>query len=295
MNFLNRKQRFNLLNFIALLSIVRWYNILTIIIAQYFLAFFLFGASKSYLEILANGYLHLGIFSLGLITAGGFIINNFYDAEKDMVNRPKQTLFERLVRKNFVLNAYLIFNIVGFTITYLISKQFFAFSLLMAFFLWFYSHKLKKKVVLGTISAAFLGVFPLLAMPIFYREYEFVFYVYFGFFFMFNLIRQIVKDMLELKGDVIYGYNTIPVYMGLKHTKTLLFWLMIFASVPLFSILGIKGISVLSVYFFVAALIMIYSAIRIKSGKSKSVVVEVNNIYKVLLVTTVLSIFLLKM
>jgi 4-hydroxybenzoate polyprenyltransferase len=75
---------------------------------------------------------------------GGFLINAFYDFEKDMINQPSKTYFGRLVSKKTCLNIYVLLNIIGLLTGLLISKEIFIFNLLLTFSLWIYSPKIKR-------------------------------------------------------------------------------------------------------------------------------------------------------
>ena len=86
--------------------------------------------------------------SIDLIVVGGYLINAFYDFEKDMINQPERTYFDRLVSKRSCLNIYMLCNFFGLLLAYLISNKIF-FSAILIAVLWIYSHKLRKKVLLG--------------------------------------------------------------------------------------------------------------------------------------------------
>ena len=78
-----RHKQIILIKVFALLSIIRWLNILLTIFAQYLAAVFILNPNKTYFEVLSNPKLHLMTLASAFIIAGGYIINNFYDLEKD--------------------------------------------------------------------------------------------------------------------------------------------------------------------------------------------------------------------
>ena len=139
-----RQKRLVIIKVFALLSIVRWLNILLTIFAQYLAAVFILNPSKNYIEVLSNPKLHLMTFASAFIIAGGYIINSFYDLEKDLVNRPEKTLFGRIVSRQFCLNCYFLFNTIGLAIASLASWRMFLFYFLFSVGLWAYSHKFQK-------------------------------------------------------------------------------------------------------------------------------------------------------
>ena len=109
-SILSRSQRFVLLKFFALLSLVRWYNILLVAISQYLTALFILNSNESKLEVLLDYKLLLLSSASAFLIAGGYIINSFYDLEKDLVNNPKKIIFEKYISKWFSLNCYFLFQ-----------------------------------------------------------------------------------------------------------------------------------------------------------------------------------------
>jgi len=83
---LPRRVRYILFKIWALLSMVRWINVLVIAIALYLSAMYLLNDGISKWEILKNPRLHLEVIALSLFIMSGYIINAFYDLEKDLIN-----------------------------------------------------------------------------------------------------------------------------------------------------------------------------------------------------------------
>ena len=109
-----KRNSFNL-KFIALLSTVRWKNILVTVLAQYLSFLFAFNTKDALWDSLIEINVHLIIAATAFILAGGYIINNFYDLEKDpkemnnAFNDPQykeiiETLKEQLNDKRVALN-----------------------------------------------------------------------------------------------------------------------------------------------------------------------------------------------
>ena len=105
-----RQKRLVIIKVFALLSIVRWLNILLTIFAQYLAAVFILNPSKNYIEVLSNPKLHLMTFASAFIIAGGYIINSFYDSKKDLINRPNKSILDRLVSQQTKLRVYFALN-----------------------------------------------------------------------------------------------------------------------------------------------------------------------------------------
>ena len=188
-------------------------------VAQYLSALYLLNDGTNKLALLLDPLLHVSIFSTAFIIASGFIINSFYDLERDTVNRPDKVIFSRLVSQTTCLNVYFLFNTIGVVMSFYVSKRVMLFNFLFSIALWFFSHKLKKQALLGELSAAVLTLAPFFVVAIFYRVFTFDIFLYLSFIGLIVLIREILKDVLSEKGDLIFGYQTLPIKVGMKGTK----------------------------------------------------------------------------
>ena len=92
-----------IIKLLGLLSIVRWYNITLVIISLYFVQLFMFNTSKRFFITLQSLDTHLYVAAIVLSIMAGYLINAFYDFEKDMINQPQKTYFNRVVSKKAVL------------------------------------------------------------------------------------------------------------------------------------------------------------------------------------------------
>ncbi len=287
---LNRKQRLLLYKFFALLSIVRWYNILLLVIAQYLAIFFVFAKEQSFLYTLTDIEIHLIVLASSFVIAAGYIINSFYDLEKDLINRPRDTLFDRLVSKQTCLNFYFIFNLIGLGLAFIASYRVLIFFGAFAFLLWFYSHKLKKITFVGNLTSALLSVVPFFAVLLYYHTFTINVFVYGGFITILILIRDMIKDLVAIKGDVIYGYQTVPVELGTPKAKGLIYLLMLSAFLPPVAIyfsLHNKYIWTTMGLVLVGVLI---SAILLYKAETPKQYQNINNLYKLLILLGVFSV-----
>jgi 4-hydroxybenzoate polyprenyltransferase len=94
---LTRKSKVTLKKMASLFSVIRGYNIWVIVLAQYLSAIFILAPEKRALDIILDWQLFLIVIASTLTIASGYIINNFYDAKKDLINRPKKAMIDRLV------------------------------------------------------------------------------------------------------------------------------------------------------------------------------------------------------
>lgn len=211
---MRRSTRLIILKTIALFSVIRWWNILLLVTAQYLTSIFVINDPSSWKTTLSDVFLHLLIIATALVVAAGFIINNFYDKEKDLVNRPKQTAFELIVSQPTALNFYLFFNLTALVIASGISFRAVLFFAAYALALWLYSHKVKKLPIIANLIKALLTFVPFFTVFIYYKVPHWGLVLFAFFLFTLELGRGLAKDVIFLRGDVVYGYPTVPARTG---------------------------------------------------------------------------------
>ncbi len=208
---------------LLLLGLVKWYNVALIVISQYMVAKWVFNPEEQILSFLSNFRLHLLVLSTSLVFAGGFIINAFYDVEKDLINKRSKVIFDRLVGRNLALNIYVILNVIAALLAFLASFKIFIYILIFIFLLWFYSHKLQKISLIREVTASLLLVSTLLSINLHYGHFHIPFLFYVGILTLIFFNREVIKDLEGNKGNIIYGYQTVVNSVGLKFTRIWLF------------------------------------------------------------------------
>ena len=294
MSAVRRQQRYILIKIFALLSIVRWLNILLTIFAQYLAAVFVLNPDKSYGEILSNPKLHVLTLASALIIASGYIINSFYDLEKDLVNRPDRTLFGRVVSRNFCLNCYFLFNTLGLLIALIASWRIFLFYFLFASALWAYSHKFQKIPVVREISASLLSVTSFFSIGIFYRYITWPLFVYGCFAMLIIFSREILKSIETDKGNTIFGYGTIVTWLGRKKSAFMMMLVNTVAVLPviwLYDHIRLKHLS--SFLFLVTLVLTAWIWIKIYRKNDPVSVSRIHVMYKIVLVAIIILVVLI--
>lgn len=200
---------------------VRWQNVLGLALSQYVAAIFLFNEAVYWRHTLSEGKLHGLVFAVAFLVAGGYLINNFYDREKDSINRPIRTAIESNIRKSTVLYGYLVFTLIGSLLALMVSGRAFLYYSGYAFLLWAYSHKFKRITLLGNLVATLLIVVPFFGLLLYYQVHQSLI-IYYGFFYSWLFfMRESAKDIRYYKGDLMVEYQTVPVVFGLR--RALLF------------------------------------------------------------------------
>lgn len=287
---LSNKQRLILLKLLALLSLVRWYNILLITFGLYLSAIFLINPRAEWLATTLTYKLHLTIASLAFFIMAGYIINSFYDFEKDIINRPKTTIFGRIISKKTCLNAYVIFIVIGFTLSFFVGWKVLIFNTIFSFSLWFYSHKLRKKAFTGELGASLLTVAPFVSLTIFYLETNLTIILYIGYIFAITLTREVIKKMVYLKGDLIVGEKSLPIIWGIKRTKYIILILMLFSLIPIGILFPQIADRFIIYYFILSSILVAASILMLSNSKTPSHFNRINSVYKSIILLGILSI-----
>ena len=175
---LSRKQKHILLKFFSMFSVVRGYNILIVVIAQYLTAIFILGHDLPVKEVVLDLNLLMLVLASAATIAGGYIINNFYDSEKDLINRPIKSKLDKLISQNTKLSFYFVLNFLAAVMASYVSFKGVIFFSIYIFGIWFYSHKLKKMPFIGNLTSAILTITPFFAIFMYYKNFEHVVFVH---------------------------------------------------------------------------------------------------------------------
>ena len=247
------------------------------------------GTSK--IDIIKDIYLNMNILGVACLVMAGYIINGFYDFEKDMINHPEQTIFGRIVSKSFCFNSYVFLLFVGLGLSSFSGWKVFVFNAVFSFGLWFYSHKLRKKPLTGELGATLLTVSPFASISIYYMTTNLTIGLFVGYIAALTLTREVVKRMVSLKGDLIVGEKSIPIIFGIRKCKYIILAFMI-ASMVMIIVLFPKILAQDISYYFGASFATIFtSTFILRASKTPTQFDRINNIYKALIVLAIGSIF----
>jgi len=293
---LTRKQKLFLLKFFSLFSVVRGYNILIIVLAQYLTSIYILAPNLPVREVLFDVNLLMLVLASSSAIASGYIINSFYDSEKDFINRPRKTMLDRLVSQRTKLSTYFVLNFLSVVFASYVSFKSVLFFSTYIFFLWFYSHKLKRYPFVGNITAAILAVIPFFAIFVHYGNFDIVIFVHATFLFLLIAMRELVKDLENLKGDLTHGYNTIPVVYGEQTSKWMLTALSALTLVPIVLLITKfkQDIGYMDYYFYASFLGLIVFLGVLWYSRVKVHYVILHNILKLAIVLGVFSIVLIQ-
>lgn len=233
----------------SIFSLVRFPNLLIIAFTQYAMRYLLMEPllpSDSFELQFGDFQFALLVFSTMLIAAAGYIINDYFDARADLINKPARVVVGVTISRKVAMNLHMLLNILGVGIGIYLAFYVGLPSLSLVFvlstgLLWFYSTNYKKQFLVGNLIVAFLtGLVPLMVVlfeiPLLNKQYGevmirhdadfsylFAWVSAFSFFaFITTLIREIIKDAEDLEGDHAYGMKTVPIVLGTFWTRIVL-------------------------------------------------------------------------
>ena len=226
----------------SFLRLTRAWNLAILALAQYFTAYFLIGS-----HTLTDWRLLLLVVSTTFIAAAGYVINDYYDMKIDIINRPGRVVVGKIIHRRFAIILHAVLSIAGIALGFLLSWWIVAINIFSVGLLWFYSNLLKRLPFVGNLAVSFLTGISIAVINVLYGTSNLLVIIYAIFAFFMTLIREIIKDMEDLKGDNTYGCKTLPIVWGIRKTKTFLY-----------ALTGVFALSVLFINYAYVQLRMIY-------------------------------------
>lgn len=226
----------------AMLRLTRAGNLIMIAFAQYFTAACLIG-----LYTIKDLRLLLVVMSTVMIAAAGYIINDYYDVKIDYINKPERVVIGKGITRRYAILFHVLLSAAGILLGTVVSLKIGAVNVLSVFLLWLYSNSLKRIAFVGNFTVALLTGLSILLVDFLYQAVNPLIFIYAIFAFFMTLIREIIKDMEDLKGDNTFGCKTLPIVLGMRKTKYIIYL-----------ILGIFSSAVIILNYFYSALPFAY-------------------------------------
>jgi 4-hydroxybenzoate polyprenyltransferase len=304
----------------AFIKLIRWPNLVFIILTQIAFYFFVltttFNTSENNIH-LSVALLCLLIISSVLIAAAGYIINDYFDINIDLINKPSKQIIGNTISKQQAIFWHFVFSLIGIFLSFYISVKmqqqwwwlgwcnFFVVSLLVI-----YSSTFKKKLLIGNVLISLLTawVIIVLVMSEFqlantvnkgaYSKFFRIGLLYASFAFIVTLIREVVKDMEDVIGDMQNGAKTMPIVWGFPVSKVFVaIWT--FILIALILILQLYVLQYQWYFAIIYALLfivvpLVFSLKVLIAASSTLHYHMLSTIYKVIMLTGILSMIFFK-
>lgn len=232
------------------LKLIRFQNLLMIALMQCIIRYGFLKLQKVELA-LADWQFALLVLSTIFIAAGGYIINDIMDQETDSINRPNQVIVGRSISESMAYNLYFGFTIAGALIGFYLSNliyrdNFFGIFIITSLLLYIYATSFKQIAVIGNIlvslalalSVIIVGLFDIIPATDQVNRFQMMLWLellfdYAVFAFLLNFIREIIKDLEDIKGDYNQGMRTLPIVIGVSRTAKVVAVITVIATVIL--------------------------------------------------------------
>jgi len=282
----------NLLSLRSLINAIklsRYNNLFIIFLTQYFCAIFLIGPSDRWIQIVSNPNLFGIVLSTILIAAAGYYINDYYDIKTDLVNKPEKVIVGTSLKRRPVMAAHVAMNFTGIAIGAWISPLIGLINATAAFLLWLYSNQLKRMPLIGNLVVGVLTSASLLVLAVYFKSNYFLVFIYAYFAGFFTLIREIIKDVEDMEGDSAFGSESLPIAIGIRRTKNMLYLLLFLFSFSILYFLGQIRIENLWVYFSILTVPFTYFIYLLIHADTKAQFSRLSRFCKWLMVSGVIS------
>ena len=207
----------------SLVKISRPVNLIILAFAQMMTAVFLV-ETNAYGQAIWQGYnLYLLMLATSMIAAAGYMINDYYDVKIDYINKPDEVIIGRTMKRRVALFYHSILNFSAIGIGWLLAPRMALAIFIAAFLLWLYSNQLKRLPFIGNFTVALLTAASIWLIGFYYQKSELLVLTYALFAFFLNLIREIIKDIEDRDGDRKHGCKTLPIILGFRNTKKVIF------------------------------------------------------------------------
>ena len=220
------------------LKLIRGVNLVLVGFTQYLTAIFLISEQQSWESIFLNKGFFLLVSATVMITSAGYLINDYYDVKIDFINKPERVLVGKKLKRRWVIAGHTFLNLSAIAIGFYLSLKIGLIFLASAFLLWLYSNQLKRLPFVGNLAIALLTGMTLLLVAEYFNERTYVIACYAIFAAFITLIREILKDMEDMKGDERFGCKTLPIVFGIATTKKILYLISVTFAITVFVLMS---------------------------------------------------------
>ncbi|GGD07423.1 geranylgeranylglycerol-phosphate geranylgeranyltransferase [Hyunsoonleella pacifica] len=293
----------------SFLNLIRWKNLAMIVLVQLLIKYALLEPFGIALALDGLGIILL-ILATVSIAAAGNIINDIYDKNTDVINKPNKIIIGKSISEKTAYNSFIICNIIGVGIGFYLSHRigkssFFTIFVLISALLYIYSFYLKGIILIGNILISLLVAASILIVGLFEltptltalnRNIQLTFFNiildYAIFAFMISLLREMVKDIEDIDGDYQSKIYTLPIAIGRERTRNIV---AVSNSIPtvilIFYVVSEFYKQPLLLMYFLGFVIgpLLYVSIKLFSAKTKQHFHHISTLYKWIMLFGMLS------
>ncbi|NSL88133.1 geranylgeranylglycerol-phosphate geranylgeranyltransferase [Chitinophaga solisilvae] len=254
-----------------------------------------------------------------LVAAAGYIINDYFDINIDIINKPDKMVLDKVISRRWAMAWHTIFNMAGVSLGFIVAWKtgqiYLGFTqVICSLLLWFYSTSYKRQVLIGNVIISLLTALSVVVVGFYekqiYESFEAIMSpvgrkliqiigVYALFAFVISMVREIVKDLEDMIGDSKDGCRTIPIIWGVLPAKRLCNALLLLLQVTI--VLVEVRVFILGWYVAIAYLLLlvqlpcIYVYLLLKKAHLPEHYHKVSAMVKLVMLTGILSMIFFKL
>jgi len=288
-----------------------FFMVLTMILVRYCIVLPAFD-QVLVLPALTHAWFGALVVSVVLISAAGYLINDYFDVKADEINKPDKIIVGRLIERRWVMLVQIVMNIAGLALGMACAKAVYRpylvfYHIIAICLLWYYSTHFKRKLFSGNVIIALL-IALVCWVGIAFEWYALAVgsfgisvsktmiingLVYTGFAFFVNLIREIVKDAEDISGDAVLKANTIPLKYGLQTTRYILITLCALTAgiIIFFMIVHFRMLEQISLFCLLLLPVIVFGMLMYKvwNADTKADYHQLSNLLKLVMFLGILS------
>ncbi|MCW3463647.1 geranylgeranylglycerol-phosphate geranylgeranyltransferase [Chitinophaga nivalis] len=305
----------------AFLKLIRYPNLIYIALTQFLLQYCVVAPvlrSSGVDPSLSVTQFILLCLSTILIAAAGYIINDYFDINIDIINKPEKMVLDKVIPRRWAMAWHSIFNMLGVSLGFIVAWKtgqiYLGFTqVICSLLLWFYSTSYKRQVLVGNVIISLLTALSVVVVGFYEKQiYESfaaimsdtgrkliqIIGVYALFAFVISMIREIVKDLEDMMGDSKDGCRTLPIAWGVLAAKRLCNILLLVLLVTIL-LVEIK-VATFGWYAAIVYLVLlvqlpcIYVYMQLKKAHLPEHYHKVSSLVKVVMLTGILSMIFFK-
>lgn len=233
----------------AYLKLFRWPNLVIMALTQVLFRYAVIIPAlhgRGMQAVLSHADFALLVLATMLISAAAYAINDYFDLRIDRINKPHRIILGRVISRRRAILWHSLLNFLGVGLGVYLAWKTNYWQLALVFvaipsLLWLYSIRYKRRFLVGNLVVSLLAAFVVIIVWV--VEYRamislphvetlarqvglyagiFAFFAFFS-----TMIREIIKDAEDLRGDARAGCKTIPIVIGVGGTRRLLLAMMV--------------------------------------------------------------------
>jgi len=231
-----------------------------------------------------------------LITGFANIINDIFDYKIDQINKPNRPISNGKIKIKSAFIYALILLVIALLFIFIynfnnLTKQFIFINL---FLIILYTPFFKKIPFLGNLVIAFILSMVFITTTAYLQGNFILIFPICILSFLLMLIREIIKDIADLKGDKKFGVKTLPIVFGINKSFNVIIGLSILLAFIVYiiytnNLIDLSGF--IAIYIFVI-IPLFYHLYYFYKNKSSTYCIYLSKVLKLLTIFGVIIIYL---